>query len=115
MAKTAANMRSYFLTYLLPETLTETEVATHKKTITDLVTRHKGSVVKVEDWGKQRMAYKIRHGSKWHLEAYYVHFTLSLEPAQVIAFERDIYLQTQIMRHLLVVAETEGEAEEQAA
>jgi small subunit ribosomal protein S6 len=113
MAKPAANVRSYYLTYLLPETLTETEVSNQKKAVTDLVARHKGSVVTVEDWGKKKMAYKIRHSGKWHTEANYVHFTLSLDPAQVTAFERDIYLQPLVMRHLLVV--TEGESDTQAA
>lgn len=112
MAKSAANMRSYYLTYLLPDSLTETELSAQKQTITDLVTRHKGLVVNVEDWGKKRMAYKIRHAGKWYFEANYVHFSLSLDPLQVTAFERDIYLQSQVMRHLLVVSE--GETPKQA-
>lgn len=110
MAKTAANQRSYYLTYLLPDSLTETELSAQKQTITDLVTRHKGAVITVEDWGKKKMAYKIRHAGKWYYEANYVHFTLSLDPHQVTAFERDVYLQPQVMRHLLVVSEGENQA-----
>jgi ribosomal protein S6 len=101
--------RSYFLTYLLPSALTETEVKTHQDSLTTLVKKHKGSVVGVEEWGKNRLAYKIKHAGKWYTEAYYLHYSLELDPAHVSAFEKDIHLQAQIIRHLLVIApETSG-------
>jgi len=105
MAKIATPDRTYFLTYLLPPTLTETEFQAYKKTFEALLTKHKGVIVNLEDWGKRRLAYKIKHHGKWFTEAFYVHTTISMNPGQVVAFEKDIYLQVQIMRHLLVVAD----------
>ncbi len=105
MAKVAAVKRTYFLTYLLPSSFTETELQAHKQTVDTLVTKHKGSIVNVEEWGKRRLAYKLKHSGKWFTEAFYIHLTLSMESSRVTAFEKDIYLQSQILRHLLVVTE----------
>ncbi len=96
--------RSYFLTYLLPSSLTETEVKAHQDSLAALVKKHKGSVSSVEEWGKRRLAYKIKHAGKWYTDAYYLHFAVEMDPSHLSAFEKDIYLQTQIMRHLVVLA-----------
>ncbi len=102
---TPVSARRYFLTYLLPSGFTDSELNTFKKEVAELVTKHKGSVVATEEWGKQKMAYKIKHANKWHTEAVYVHLVLSVEPTQINALEHDVYLNTHILRHLLVIAD----------
>ncbi len=119
MAKTAAvvktaESRTYFLTYLVPATFTDSEARSLKDSVVNAVTKHKGTVVKAEDWGKRRMAYKIKHSSKWQTEAFYTHLTISLDPAQVQPLERDVYLTQNIMRHLLVLADEAGQPETQS-
>lgn len=106
-AKTAAvaETRSYFLTYLVPTTFTDSEVNSIKETIAGLVTKHQGSITRTDDWGKRRMAYKIKHATKWHVEAVYVHLILELAPDKVQPLERDVHLNQNIMRHLLVLAD----------
>lgn len=101
--KTAsAETRKYYLTYLLPVSFTDAELASFRDAIAGLVTKHKGKVVTTDDWGKKPMAYKIKHAGKWQTEAVYTHLTLELPADQVQPLEKDLYLQTQIIRHLLV-------------
>lgn len=104
MAKkaTKAESRTYFLTYLLPVSFTDAELSGFKDSVLGLVTKHKGKVVNTEDWGKRPMAYKIKHTGKWHSEAEYMHLTLELPADQVPTLEKDLFLQTNIIRHLLV-------------
>lgn len=103
-ASTAAT-RSYFLTYLLPVGYTESELATFKDQIATLVTKHKGKVTQTDEWGKKKMAYKIKHAGKWQTEANYVHLTIEMDPAEAQVLEKDIYLNPNIIRHLFVVTE----------
>lgn len=106
MSKTVAT-RQYELTYLVPVGYTDSEVAQIKKEVEELAKKRKGSVTKVEDWGKRPMAYKIKKGGKTHEEAVYVYTELSFDPAQAQAFERDMYLNTKMLRHLFVTASDE--------
>jgi small subunit ribosomal protein S6 len=100
-----AAKRSYFLTYLLPTSYTESELATFNEKIATLVTKHKGKVTNTESWGKKKMAYQIKHSGKWHTEANYVHLTVELVPAEAQALEKDMYLNPNVIRHLFVLAE----------
>lgn len=97
--------RSYELTYLVPTSFTDSEASKIAEEVTKLVTRHKGQVTNVSSWGKKKMAYRIKHGSSYHAEAYYTHVEFSMPAEEVQAFEKNIYLQANIVRHLLVVAE----------
>lgn len=98
-------MRSYFVTYLLPVAYTEAELAGLKDGVLGLVAKHKGKVTTTDEWGKKKLAYKIKHAGKWQTEAHYVHLTVELEPDQVQALEQDLYLQPAVIRHLVVKAE----------
>jgi len=104
MAKkiTSAETRKYYLTYLLPVSFTDAELVGLRDAISGLITKHKGKVLTSEDWGKKQMAYKIKHASKWQTEAVYTHLTLELPAEEVQSMEKDLYLQTNVIRHLLV-------------
>ena len=104
--------RTYELTYLLPASFTETEMSQIKDKVSKLVSKHKGEVIAVEDWGKKHMAYTLRHNGKRHDEAVYVFMTVGLESKDAQAFERDIYLMDQIMRHLFIIAQPVDETKE---
>jgi len=97
--------RSYFLTYLLPTTYTESELSTFNDQVAVLVTKHKGKVTQTDIWGKKKMAYQIKHSGKWQTEAYYVHLTVELDPSEAQPLERDLYLNPNVIRHLFVLTE----------
>ncbi len=107
-------VRQYELTFLVPASLTSTETSQVDETIAGLVKKHKFSVVSQEDWGKKDLAYPIKHSGTRHTQALYKHWALEGDATQAQPLERDLYLQTQLLRHLLVVAEA-GAAEEKAA
>lgn len=104
-------VRSYELTYLLPEALTTSDVAQSKDAVEKLLKKHKVTIVSQEDWGKKELAYPIKYKSKKQYEAYYVHMVLEAESSRMPKFENDLYLRQDVIRHLIVLAEN-GTSEE---
>lgn len=109
MAK-IADPRSYELTYLLPVGFTDTELNKLKAGIQALIEKHQGKVTATEEWGKNKLAYAIKHGGKMHAEAVYVHTVFTGDPGRVQALDRDMFLQPQVIRHLLVLAQAAPKA-----
>jgi ribosomal protein S6 len=103
--------RLYELTYLVPASLTESELTIARQSIEKLIAKHTGKVVLSEAWGKQEMAYRIRYGSQRHAEANYVHVVVEFLPEKAYAFEKELYLQDGIMRHLFVLSEVTSKDE----
>lgn len=99
------SVRTYELTYLVPSSLSETEVSNLKEKITQLIARYKGKLVMAEDWGKKNLAYAIRHKSQAQNQAHYTHLSMEISSDQAVAFEKEVYLDTNIMRHLFVKVE----------
>lgn len=98
-------VRQYALTYLLPGTLTQHQVDEIKVKVASLLKKHEAKITKEEDWGKKTLAYQIKSEGKTYHEAYYTHQVFSLASAHAQALERDIYLNGNIIRHLMVVDE----------
>lgn len=105
MPTTAFNLRAYELTCLVPTSYSESEAVKIQEQVVALITKHKGSATSKENWGKRKMAYTIKHGGSQQKDAFYLHFQFEMPSLNAVAFERDVYLLTQVMRHLLVVAE----------
>ena len=90
--------------------------------VTQTLTGINGQVVRVNAWGRRRLAYPIEH----HRDGLYFYFDLILEPEATVELERTLRVNEDILRHLLksrdsrVVTqqrqrEAEAEAEAQAA
>jgi len=97
-----ARKRTYECTYL---TSLKADTAKVTADITASVKRYNGSVVSTEDWGKKDLAYTIKKAGERHTQANYTHMVLDMEAAQTPQFERDLYLNTGVLRHLIVIAE----------
>jgi small subunit ribosomal protein S6 len=106
---TKTGKRSYELTYLVPATLTDADITKIKESVATLVKKHQGEIVTTDEWGKRRLAYRIKHGGAVHADAHYVHLVISFPTDKVALFEKDIYLMTTLLRHLLVVGEEKEE------
>lgn len=96
-------VRNYELTYLLPEVLTSSEIATAKEAVETLLKKHKITILSSDDWEKRSLAYPIKYKSKKQYEAYYTHLTLKADAASMPKFEKDLYLNQDVMRHLVVL------------
>ena len=57
-------MRYYETIYIVNPTLSEEDYAEVLKKFNELVDKHKGVLIKVGEWGKQRMAYEVKKCDK---------------------------------------------------
>lgn len=104
--------RTYELTYLLPGSMTDSEVAQVRTEVETLLKKYKAEVIKNEDWGRKPLSYVITHNGKKNSDAMYVHVVFSANSNQAQALERDVYLLSKVMRHLLLVAGDDVESPE---
>lgn len=94
-------VRRYELIYIVHPEVDEANLAAVNETVTGLVERGGGKVVKIDPWGLRRLAYPIR--KVW--EGQYVLMHLELDPLSVSELERGLGLAEQILRHLVVRVE----------
>ena len=92
--------KTYELMVLLHPDL-EIDVETPISKIEGLVTATGGKVLKRDNWGKKRLAYRISRQDF----AIYVYFELGLDPEKVQELERTILITEEVLRHILVIHE----------
>lgn len=101
-------VRSYELTFLVPASLTTVDIAAANTAVLALIKKHGLKIADQEDWGKKELAYPIRFNGKSEREAVYTHLVVEADASKVQAFEKELYLQPNVIRHLLVQAEDAG-------
>lgn len=69
--------------------------------VTQLVEARGGKVLKVDHWGRRRLAYPIKHV----IDADYVVSRVELDPPSVNALEAALRIDERIYRHLIVRAD----------
>jgi small subunit ribosomal protein S6 len=94
--------RQYEVTYLIPASFSDAERKAVDDSVAALVKKHKGEVESSKDWGRKKLAYVINHLGKKYDEAHYTHQVVVFEPKNVPPFEKDMYLEERIIRHLVV-------------
>ena len=87
-------MRKYEVMILIDPTVEERQVDSVMKKYLKVVTDEKGTVDKVDVWGKRRLAYEIQNKS----EAIYVVLNVTCEPATVQEIDRLFAIDEKIMR-----------------
>ena len=103
--------RLYELTYLLPTNMTDSQLSAAQKEVQTLIEKYTGEVVATQDWGKKDLAYKLKHQSKKYDQAVYTHLLIKFFPDKVQAFEKELLLNEELLRHLLVVSDNQDEAQ----
>ena len=68
---------------------------------TSVITNGGGTVVKVDEWGKKKLAYPINYIK----EGFYVLITFDAEPTVPAELERNFRITEDIMRYLVVLRE----------
>jgi small subunit ribosomal protein S6 len=89
-------MRSYELTLIL-----EPEEDLNVDSIGELVAQKGGSVNRVEDWGRKKLSYPIKHFS----QANYVYAEMKMEPDSLDALHKELGFRSDILRYLVVKKE----------
>ncbi len=87
-------MNKYALTLILKPDLEEKA----RKELLDSVAKKFGKLEKEELWGVRDMAYTIQKQSK----GYYAHYFFEAEPQTARSIDKDLKIEEDILRHLLV-------------
>jgi small subunit ribosomal protein S6 len=94
-------LREYELMFVLAPDLQEDGVTAATERITALITNRGGEITKVDNWGRRRLAYPIRH----HSDGYYTVVRFRLESHLTDELDRNLRLAEQVLRHLIIRAE----------
>lgn len=91
-------MRSYELVFILQPELDETAVENLIEKVKGWITEAGGTVNKIDNWGKRRLAYPINK----RRDGQYFLFDMNLPPSFSNELERNLRYQEQVMRFLIV-------------
>ncbi len=89
--------RDYELGVILNPEVSEEQTSAILERIVRIVKNHDGQVVKVNQWGRRRLAYPIEH----HRDGYYVFIDMILSPETVLELDRTLKVSEEVMRHLV--------------
>ena len=75
-----------------------------------MVQTNGGAVVKVNTWGRRRLAYPIER----HRDGLYYFLDLSLTPQSVLEIDRNLKVSEEVIRHLIVKRDPKAVAQQHA-
>ncbi len=91
-------MNEYELLYVISPRLSADDVDGMVERVGALIEDAGGSVSMVDNWGRRRLAYPIRH----HFEGTYVLTYLNMPGERAAEFERSLNINEDVLRHLLL-------------
>ena len=91
-------MRIYEVVFVAAPTLTSEELDAFTALLKGVVEERNGKVLKVDNWGKKSLAYKIKR----YRDAYYVVLTLEADGAVIAELERRFRVTDHVIRFLSV-------------
>jgi len=89
--------RDYELGFILNPEVSEEQTSAILERIERIVKNYDGQVVKVNQWGRRRLAYPIEH----HRDGYYVFIDMMLTPETVLELDRTLKVSEEVMRHIV--------------
>lgn len=98
-------MLQYETIFMTDPNLTDEEIDAIVGMVDGIVTGAGGKVIKVEKWGKRRLAYPVEHRE----EGIYALMTLECPAAQVREIDRRYRMNDRILRHLMTRVEDESQ------
>ena len=94
-------MRNYELAYIIHPGVDGEGVSEAVEKVSQQVKAVNGEVAKVDIWGRRKLAYPINN----HRDGTYVLANVSLLPSTIVELERNLKLNEQVIRYLIVVDE----------
>lgn len=98
-------MRKYETIFIVQPDLGEEEVKAVTGKVQDVITKLKGDMKRLEDWGLRKLAYPVRKFNRGHY--YYLRFDGSSE--LIAELERRLRLDDKVLRYQSVKLEKEIE------
>lgn len=89
--------RDYELAFILNPEVNEEEVRTVQDRIEQIVATYGGQIVKVNQWGRRRLAYPIER----HRDGFYTFVDMILTPETVAEIERMLKVSEIVLRHMV--------------
>jgi small subunit ribosomal protein S6 len=89
--------RDYELGFILNPEVSEEETRAVLDRVEQIVANHGGQIVKVNQWGRRRLAYPIER----HRDGFYVFIDMILTPETVIELERALKVSEVVLRHMV--------------
>jgi len=93
-------MRNYEIAMVLHPDL-EIDLATTLEKIEGIITKNGGKITKKDNWGKRKLAYKIKK-QDWGI---YVFYTVEIDPAKINKINQTLRITEEVMRYLIVSAD----------
>ena len=91
-------MRPYEVMIILDVGLEDEAARVAVDRSTDLIRSRGGDVVRVERWGRRRLAYELDHRS----EGFYVLLEAQAEPGVMAELDRSLHLADEVIRHKVI-------------
>lgn len=91
-------MREYEVVYILDPALTDAEVQHSIDRTTEIITRHSGAILRLQNMGKKTLAYKINKQSKGH----YIAIDFCADSTTIGEIERVLKLDERVLRYLSI-------------
>ena len=91
-------MKKYELALVIAPTLDEEALAAEKASVNALIERFGGTVDKVDDWGKRRLAYEINKVN----EGFYSFTTFEAPAAAPAEIEARMRIMENVLRYLII-------------
>ncbi len=79
--------------------------------VTQTIVNNQGEVVRVNAWGRRRLAYPIER----HRDGLYFFFDLILDPQSIVEIERTLRVNEEVVRHLLKIRDPKVIAQQRIA
>lgn len=90
--------RDYELSFILNPEVSEERTGTILSRLSQIIANYDGQVVRVNQWGRRRMAYPIEH----HRDGFYVFIDMILTPETVTELDRTLKVSEDVLRHMLI-------------
>ena len=91
-------MRRYDIIFIVPSDLPEDEITAVSERYQAFITDRQGIVVKVDKWGKRRLAYEIKKQKR----GYYLLFDVVSNPDAIAEVERNFKIDDKILKFLTI-------------
>ena len=91
-------MNKYELALVINPTIDDEARAAEMEKVQELIKRFGGTIEKVDDWGKRRLAYEIQKLN----EGYYSFTTFEAEPTAPAEIESRVRIMENVLRYLIV-------------
>lgn len=98
-------MKEYELTVLIHPDL-EADIEKPLAKVRDIIKTAGGEIVREDNWGKKKLAYKINREDF----AVYVYFDVKLPAAAPLKISNTLNITEEVFRYLLVTADEKGRA-----